>query len=172
MQEIFAFIFCAGAICEFLFSLLIKVDEYRCFKSEKIIDNYLKELDNTAKFYKRNKLSQCLFLAYGLILYIVGTMIKKINKHCCFNKIANFNSKEIIDCYKEESHSRFCESYKLSQYLFSICEVVGGNGWILVALFNNLTIQSSMNDKIIVFSAAIMTLVVFNTLVYYIKKIF
>lgn len=116
-----------------------------------------------------------LIFAAGLVLYIASAILVKIDENRRFKKAKKFNSDKIIDRYMEEN-KRFSKNCKPFQYVFVICEIIGGIGRFLIMGYNGLIMQPTIASKLSLIFMMIILLLLFAILIleqlYITKEIF
>ena len=116
-----------------------------------------------------------LIFAAGLVLYIASAILVKIDENRRFKKAKKFNSDKIIDRYMEEN-KRFSKNCKPFQYVFVICEIIGGIGCFLIMGYNGLIMQPTIASKLSLIFMMIMLWLLFAILIleqlYITKEIF
>lgn len=116
-----------------------------------------------------------LIFAAGLVLYIASAILVKIDENRRFKKAKKFNSDKIIDRYIEEN-KRFSKNCKPFQYVFVICEIIGGIGYFLIMGYNGLIMQPTIASKLSLIFMMIILLLLFAILIleqlYITKEIF
>ena len=116
-----------------------------------------------------------LIFTAGLVLYIASAILVKIDENRLFKKAKKFNSDKIIDRYMEEN-KRFSKNCKPFQYVFVICEIIGGIGYFLIMGYNGLIMQPTIASKLSLIFMMIILLLLFAILIleqlYITKEIF
>lgn len=111
----------------------------------------------------------------GLVLYTASAILVKIDENRRFKKAKKFNDDKIIDRYMEENR-KFSKNCKPSQYVFVICEIIGGIGYFLIMGYNGLIMQPTIASKLYLIFIIIVLLLLFAILIleqlYIIKEIF
>ena len=115
-----------------------------------------------------------LIFTAGLVLYIASAILVKIDEIVAL-KSKKFNSDKIIDRYMEEN-KRFSKNCKPFQYVFVICEIIGGIGCFLIMGYNGLIMQPTIASKLSLIFMMIILLLLFAILIleqlYITKEIF
>ena len=105
----------------------------------------------------------------GLVLYTASAILVKIDENRRFKKAKKFNR------YMEENR-KFSKNCKPSQYVFVICEIIGGIGYFLIMGYNGLIMQPTIASKLYLIFMIIVLLLLFAILIleqlYIIKEIF